>query len=95
MRNRLLAGLSAALLLSGASCEQRPDPPSAVEVRVSVPIPCRVAEPQCEVPAYDSAQKTQPGDLKIQLLRGENASQADCLRLYRRALTACREAGAP
>lgn len=95
MRNRLLAGLSAALLLSGASCEQRPDPPSAVEVRVPVPIACRVAEPQCEVPAYDGATKAQPGDVKLQLFRAEGASQADCLRQYRRALAACREAGAP
>ena len=92
---RLLAPIAAALLLSGASCEQRPDPPSAVEVRVPVPIACRVPEPQCEVPAYDSAQKAQPGDTKVQLLRAESAAQADCLRQFRLALAACRAAGAP
>lgn len=83
--------LLASLLLMGASC-QPSAPPSAVEVRVPVPVPCNVAEPQCQAPAYDNATKDQPGDTKVKLLRAESATQTDCLRLYRSALTACRQA---
>lgn len=84
--------LLSSALLAGASCENRPDPPSAVEVRVPVPVPCRVPEPSCQAPAYDQATKAMEGDQKVKLLRAETASQADCVRLYREALAACREA---
>lgn len=76
--------------LAGASCEKRPDPPSAVEVKVVVPVPCRVPEPQCQAPAYDGATKAQEGDMLLRLLRAETAGQADCVRRYRLALAACR-----
>lgn len=78
-------------LLAGATCQERPDPPAAVEVKVAIPVPCRVAEPQCAAPAYDAATKGQDGDLRIRLLRAETAEQADCLRRYRDALASCRQ----
>lgn len=79
-----------AFLLTGASCENRPDPPSAVTVKVAVPVPCRVAEPVCAAPAYDAATKAQEGDAKVRLMRAETANQADCVRKYRDALEVCR-----
>lgn len=89
---RSIAALLAAssLALMGASCEERPTPPVAVEIRVPVPIPCQVPDPQCESPAYDQARKEQPGDVKVRLLRAETATQQDCLRQYRAAMMACR-----
>jgi hypothetical protein len=95
--NRRHLRLTTAILLAvswtlmGMSCEQRPEPPSAVEVRVAVPTPCQVDEPQCARPAYNAARKTQPGDKKAQLLRAEVIGYEDCLRLYREALAACRK----
>ena len=87
----LLALVSSTWLL--ASCgTTRPDPPSAVEVKVAVPVPCRIPEPQCATPAYDAARRDQDGDLRLRLLRAETAAYADCVRLYRLALSACREA---
>lgn len=85
--------LASSWVLFGACAPVRPDPPSAVEVKVAVPVPCRVPEPLCPLPAYDSARPEQPGDVKVRLLRVEAAQQAECLREYRRALAACREAG--
>ena len=87
-RTMLIAAVCAAL--SGASCETRQDPPNAVETTRAVPVPCRVAEPQCQAPAYDGATLEMPGDRKVKLFRAETASQADCLRRYREALAACR-----
>lgn len=84
----LLVALSWALL--GASCQERPAPPSAVEVKVAVAVPCEVAEPQCRAPAYDAARKEMAGDAKVKLLRAEAALQEDCLRRYRDALAVCR-----
>ena len=83
--------LAACISLSGASCENRPDPPSAVETKVAVPVPCRVAEPECLAPAYDAATPEMAGDRKAKLLRAETAGQADCLRRYREALAVCRQ----
>ena len=77
-------------VLMGMSCEQRPDPPSAVVVRVGVPTPCQVPEPQCARPAYNAAKREQPADRKAQLLRAEVIGYEDCLRRYREALAACR-----
>lgn len=54
-------------------------------------MPCRVAEPQCDAPAYDAATKNEAGDTKIRLLRAETAAQKDCLQRYREALTSCRQ----
>ena len=82
--------LASSFLLAGASCENRPDPPSAVEIKVAVPVPCRVPIPVCFAPAYDSATKEMEGDRKVKLLRAETASQADCLRVFKLALEACR-----
>jgi hypothetical protein len=78
------------LTLTGFTCQERPDPPSAVEVRVAIPVPCTVPEPQCSAPAYDAARKEQPADQKAKLLRAEAIGQEDCLRRYREALSACR-----
>jgi len=89
----LLAALSWALL--GASCQERPAPPSAVEIKVGVPIACKVAEPECRAPAYDAARKEMQGDVKVKLLRAEAALQEDCLRRYRDALAVCRKPVAP
>lgn len=74
----------------GMSCEQRPDPPSAVEVKVAVPVPCQVPEPECRAPSYNSATKDMPGDKKTKLLRVEIIGYEDCVRRYREALAACR-----
>lgn len=76
--------------LMGAMCENRPDPPSAVEVPTAVAVPCPVPEPQCRVPAYNAARKDLPADQKVKLLRAEVIGYEDCLRRYREALTACR-----
>ena len=84
--------LALCFLLAGASCETRPDPPSAVEVRVAVPVPCRVPLPECAAPAFDSATKDAPGDASLRLLRAEVASQADCIRRLLDALEVCRSA---
>lgn len=84
------AVLLASFLLAGASCEKRPDPPSAVEVDRVVEVACRIPEPQCSAPGYNAAKKEQEGDVKLRLLRAEVIEQEDCLRLYRKALEACR-----
>lgn len=76
-------------LLMGATCQEA-SPPSAVEVRVAVPVPCRVPEPECSTPAFNSARKEQEGDVKLKLLRAETVQAADCLRRYREALASCR-----
>ena len=83
--------LALSWLLMGMSCQdRRPDPPSAVEVRTAVRVPCAVPEPACRAPAYDSATKDMPGDRKAKLMRSETIGQRDCVRLYREALAACR-----
>lgn len=82
--------LAACWALAGASCEQRPDPPAAVEVKVIVTQPCQVPEPQCRPPAYDGAVEAMPGDQKVRLLRSEAVTQEDCVRLYQEALASCR-----
>jgi len=82
--------LAVSWLLMGMSCEQRQDPPSAVEVRTAVRVPCSVPEPACRAPAYDAAMKDMPGDRKAKLMRAETIGQRDCIRLYREALAACR-----
>jgi hypothetical protein len=87
---RLTGALLAVSCFALAGCQTRPDPPSAVEVKVAVPVPCAVPEPQCSTPAYDAAKKEQPADQKAKLLRAEAISQEDCLRRYREALAACR-----
>jgi hypothetical protein len=87
---RLTIAIPILSLLMGASCENRPDPPSAVEIRVAVPVPCQVAEPQCKTPAYDAAKKDMPGDRKAKLLRAEVINYEDCVRRYREALASCR-----
>lgn len=85
----VLAGSS--LLLMGAACPQRGEaPPSAVEVPTAVEVPCRIPEPQCSVPMFNSAKKEQTGDVKLGLLRAEGVLREDCLRRYREALAACR-----
>lgn len=88
----IAAALVLSLPLMGASCPEQPSPPSAVEVRVPVPVPCKVAEPECQVPAYNGAKKEQPMDDRLKLLRAEAIEQADCIRRYREALASCREA---
>jgi len=91
MRSNVATPLAlSAWLLMGAMCENRPDPPSAVEVRVAVPVPCRVPEPQCHTPAYNAATKELAADRKARLLRAEVIGYEDCLRRYREALAACR-----
>ena len=87
---RLTGALLALSCLALAGCQTRPDPPSAVEVKVAVPVPCAVPEPQCSAPAYNAAKKAQPADQKAKLLRAEAIGQEDCLRRYREALAACR-----
>ena len=82
--------LAVSWLLMGAMCDNRPDPPSAVEVRTAVRVPCAVPEPECRAPAYDTATKEMPGDRKAKLMRAETIGQRDCLRRYREALSACR-----
>ncbi len=57
---RLTGALLALSCLALAGCQTRPDPPSAVEVKVAVPVPCAVPEPQCSAPAYNAAKKEQP-----------------------------------
>lgn len=84
------AVLGISLLLMGSSCEKRPDPPTATQIKVPVPVPCQVAEPVCQPKAYDKATKDQPGDQKIKALRAETISQDDCVRQYREALKTCR-----
>lgn len=84
-----IAALLTSWLLMGASC-QEPSPPSAVEVKVAVPVPCQVPEPECSMPAFNGAKKEQEGDVKLRLLRAETVQAADCLRRYRKALAACR-----
>lgn len=84
---------TAAILISTliAGCTTPPaPPPMPVEVKVAVPIPCEVPEPQCPVPAYDGAAKSQPMDDRIKLLRVEAIEQGECLRQYQEALKACR-----
>jgi len=76
--------------LALAGCQTRPDSPSAVEIKVAVPVPCAVPEPQCSAPAYNAAKKDQAADQKAKLLRAEAIGQEDCLRRYREALAACR-----
>jgi hypothetical protein len=87
-----IAALIAAssFVLMGAMCQERPAPPTSVETKVPVPVPCRVAEPVCASPAYDSARKDMAMDVREQLMRAEIAQYEDCVRLYREALAACR-----
>lgn len=85
---------TAALLLavSLAACETpRMAPPAATTVKVAVPTPCSVPEPECRTPDYDQAKKGMPGDARIRLLRAETIGQQDCLRRYREALATCRK----
>lgn len=87
--------LCSALLLAGASCERRPDPPPVpVVVDRAVPVPCRIEAPVCPSPAYDSAKKGQPMDVRVALLRVEAAQREACLAKFREALEACRAAPA-
>ena len=90
MNCRAIRGLIFAPLLMGAMCENRPDTPVPIEVRVAVATPCLVPEPECHTPIYNTAKKEMPADVKVKLLRAETKGQADCLRLYREALSACR-----
>ena len=87
---RLTGALLALSCLALAGCQTRPDSPSAVEVKVAMPVPCAVPEPQCSAPAYNAAKKDQAADQKAKLLRAEAIGQEDCLRRYREALAACR-----
>lgn len=87
----ITALLASSFLLMGATCQERPDPPSAVEVKVAVPVPCQVQEPSCAAPAYDSAKKDQDGDFRIRVLRAETSAYWLCVKLYREALAACRQ----
>ena len=88
MRKSICAPLAASVLLGAcAACPEAP-PPVPIEVRVAVPTPCLVPEPACPPPAYDSARREQPGDVRVRLLRAEVAQQAECLVQYRAALAA-------
>jgi hypothetical protein len=85
----------AALLVLGSltGCATPEAPPSAVEVKVAVPVACqeeRVPEPVCTRPAYNQARQHHPMDDRVKLLRAEAIEQADCLRQYKDALAACR-----
>lgn len=95
MRKSIFAPLVASAVLGGCAACPKVPPPVPVEIRVAVPTPCTVPEPACQRPAFDSAQRGQPGDVKVRLLRVEAAQQAECLVRYRAALAACREAENP
>lgn len=89
---KLLLSSSCAMLLSGASCEQRPDPPTTVEVRVPVPVPCDATEPERPAWAFDAATKEQPLDDHVKKMRAElkqrMAYEAQVLAALRQCLRA-------
>ena len=82
--------VGSSLLLMGATCSAPESPPNVVEVDRAVEVPCRIPEPECSAPLFDRAQKEQPGDVKLGLLRAEGRLREDCLRRYREVLKACR-----
>jgi len=64
----------------------------SVEVEIAVPVACRVPEPQCAAPAYDAARAEDALDVLVKLMRAEMRLREDCVKRYREALAACREA---
>lgn len=90
MRSIAATAASICVLLTHGCASDTQMPPSAVTVKVGVPIPCREPEPACQAPAYNGATKDQPIDARAALLRAEAIEQADCLRLYKEALARCR-----
>lgn len=89
-----MKSIAAILALSLAACggtSRAPAPPVPVSVDRVVPVPCQVEVPVCQPPAFDAARKEMRADRKVRLMRAEVASQADCVRLNREAVEACRK----
>lgn len=83
--------LIAILLLSASACggQARPDPPTPVEIKVVVPVPCDVREPVVPAWAYDGALAEMPLDDKVRRMRAELAQRAAYEAEQRVALRQC------